>query len=71
MEKGTMCYIIQPKEGSDTTSDDDEEDEEDDSSEESGGRILQEEKVGKMHTRKSSYKKDELVDIRVAPQQGS
>lgn len=65
-----MAYIIQPQNGSDSNSDDDEEEEEDDSSEESAGRILQEEKVGKLNTRRSSYKTDELVDIKVAPLQG-
>ena len=49
-----MCYIIQPKEGSGDSSSEDEED--DESSEESAGRIIQEEGVAKMTTRKSSYK---------------
>ena len=70
MEKGSICYIIQPKDGSDSSSSEDDEEEEDNSSEESTGRILQEERVANMAARKSSYKKDDLVDIRVTPTQG-
>ena len=67
-KKGTICYLIQPKD--DGFSSDSEESDRDDSGSETSGRILHEEGIGQCQSRRSSYKKDDLVDVRVTPQKG-
>ena len=67
-KRGTICYLIQPKDKSST---DEDKDEEEDGDSETSGRILHKEKVGQYKARKSSYKKDNLVDIRVTPSMGT
>jgi len=61
-KRGTICYLIQPKDVSSS---------EDSGDSETSGRILHKERVGQYANRKSSYKKDDLVDIRVTPSTGT